>query len=315
MKPMNERTMPDDLIMVLSELRALSASVSSRVSSATEHQENVPAWAGKLMGALGAVEGVLSVALDGPPVEDRRHVLVVDDQGSTRQMLSMLLGGAGFTIMEAESVATGIALLNVARFDLLVTDIHLPDGSGLRIAEHAKGCVTSAGTQLPVIAISADAEPSTIDSVKALGAHWVWKKTLLTDLPVLAKSAVIAPSTQAVAVPAGVVDHVKVESITALAGPGMARKVVERALHDVNAQIVQLPATRAEGNIHAWRERCHAIHGSVMWLGATRMDELLADVLRKSDVEIERSMSDHERQLGTELRLVEAYYAKALSAA
>jgi two-component system NtrC family sensor kinase len=67
--------------------------------------------------------------LDEPsPVQAR--VLVVDDEAEIADLVRELLEGAGYDVMTAESGAVALALLDEARFDAVVSDLHMPDVDG-----------------------------------------------------------------------------------------------------------------------------------------------------------------------------------------
>lgn len=59
-----------------------------------------------------------------------RSVLLVDDHHDTCLGMSRLLRRRGFTVAVAHSVAEALAQADGARFDLLISDIGLPDGTG-----------------------------------------------------------------------------------------------------------------------------------------------------------------------------------------
>ncbi len=65
------------------------------------------------------------------------RLLVVDDEATVRDVLVELLGGVGFEITEAESVEAAERCCEAERFDLLLVDKNLPDGSGLEFAQAA----------------------------------------------------------------------------------------------------------------------------------------------------------------------------------
>jgi signal transduction histidine kinase/CheY-like chemotaxis protein len=73
--------------------------------------------------------------------EPRRLVLVVDDDETTAQLLSELLGHDGYEVMVAHSVAGAMAT-PIDRVDCVITDLDRPDGSGVdllrRIREHGE---------------------------------------------------------------------------------------------------------------------------------------------------------------------------------
>ncbi len=61
----------------------------------------------------------------------RANILFVEDHGDTARVLSRLLERAGYNVGQAASVSTAEALAASCRFDLVISDLGLPDGSGL----------------------------------------------------------------------------------------------------------------------------------------------------------------------------------------
>ena len=62
------------------------------------------------------------------------RVLLVDDHPMIAAALEMLLRGSNYELLErARTVAEGQKLLNKLKPDLLLLDVHLPDGTGLDI--------------------------------------------------------------------------------------------------------------------------------------------------------------------------------------
>jgi CheY-like chemotaxis protein len=66
------------------------------------------------------------------------RILVVEDHGDTRRVLSTLLDRWGFDVSTAESLKSGLAFVNAKEFDVIVSDIALPDGTGYALVYEAK---------------------------------------------------------------------------------------------------------------------------------------------------------------------------------
>ena len=77
-----------------------------------------------------------SEPVPGPNGELR--ILLVDDHKDTREALTKLLVRKGYKVQSAQDVASAIKLADTTEFDMLVSDIGLPDGSGLDIMEHIR---------------------------------------------------------------------------------------------------------------------------------------------------------------------------------
>ncbi|MFG6488161.1 PAS domain S-box protein [Roseateles sp. BYS78W] len=65
--------------------------------------------------------------------EVHARLLVVDDEAEIAELIGEMLSGAGYDVMTAESGAVALAMLDEARFDAIVSDLHMPelDGAGL----------------------------------------------------------------------------------------------------------------------------------------------------------------------------------------
>lgn len=63
-------------------------------------------------------------------------ILVVDDSEETAELIKRNLESVGFTIYTAPNVQTAIRSLEARAFDLVITDLKMPDGNGLEIVRH-----------------------------------------------------------------------------------------------------------------------------------------------------------------------------------
>ena len=58
-------------------------------------------------------------------------ILIIDDELSMREFLQILLQNEGYDVITAADVKFGIEACGHDYFDLVITDLKLPDGSGL----------------------------------------------------------------------------------------------------------------------------------------------------------------------------------------
>jgi DNA-binding response OmpR family regulator len=65
------------------------------------------------------------------------RILLVDDDPDVRPLLEHIIFADGHHVTPAESLKVARILLGKQPFDLLVTDVNLPDGSGLDLADEA----------------------------------------------------------------------------------------------------------------------------------------------------------------------------------
>lgn len=68
-----------------------------------------------------------------------KNILIVDDDEDVRGMLHIILHHHGYSVAEAQSGDSAIALLHDRHFDVVLLDITLSDGSGFRVAEYLRG--------------------------------------------------------------------------------------------------------------------------------------------------------------------------------
>jgi CheY-like chemotaxis protein len=85
------------------------------------------------------------------------QILVVEDHGDTRRVLTGLLGHFGHSISAADNVESALAFLRAKHFDAIVSDLALPDGSGCDVIREAKR-----RQQLTGVALTASAEDDDI---------------------------------------------------------------------------------------------------------------------------------------------------------
>jgi CheY-like chemotaxis protein len=61
----------------------------------------------------------------------QKRILIVDDHDDTRQVTAIALRRHGYTVSAAGTKSEALALCQHEEFDLLIGDLHLPDGNGL----------------------------------------------------------------------------------------------------------------------------------------------------------------------------------------
>ena len=94
-------------------------------------------------------------------------LLVVDDERSMRELLSIVLRREGYAVTLAENGRAAIDHLERARFDLLISDIKMPDMTGVDVLRSAKRI----DPDILGIMITAFASADTAIEAMRLGAH------------------------------------------------------------------------------------------------------------------------------------------------
>jgi PAS domain S-box-containing protein len=84
------------------------------------------------------------------------RVLLVEDHRDTAELLRAVLGSQGAGVHVAESLAEALAMLSEANFDVLVSDIGMPDGNGYELVERLRERERATGREpLPAVAVTA----------------------------------------------------------------------------------------------------------------------------------------------------------------
>ncbi len=110
------------------------------------------------------------------------RILVVDDEESIREFLTILLEKEGYTVTTADSVASGKIRVEDGSFDLVMCDLKLLDGSGLEVLEEAR----RRQIDWPFIIITAHTTPQhALESLRAGAAEYLSKPFNVEDLKVI----------------------------------------------------------------------------------------------------------------------------------
>jgi two-component system chemotaxis sensor kinase CheA len=104
------------------------------------------------------------------PSQSAQSVLLVDDSAFFRNMLAPVLKAAGYKVRVAPSAQEGlIALRSGQTFDVVLTDIEMPDMNGFEFAETIRSDVHL--SSMPIIALSSLVSPAAIERGRQAGFH------------------------------------------------------------------------------------------------------------------------------------------------
>jgi two-component system chemotaxis sensor kinase CheA len=104
------------------------------------------------------------------PSESAQSVLLVDDSAFFRNMLAPVLKAAGYKVRVAPNAQEGLTALRSGQtFDVVLTDIEMPDMNGFEFAETIRADHNLSG--LPIIALSSMVSPAAIERGRQAGFH------------------------------------------------------------------------------------------------------------------------------------------------
>ncbi len=118
-------------------------------------------------------------------------VLLVEDDPATRKVVEQVLREEGYEVLALETVGEGLAALeDQSDIDLVLTDVCLPDGTAVALAEAARGI----SLDLPVVAMSGASDAPTAFELARLGVRRFLRKPFtVPELLATLKSSVEEP--------------------------------------------------------------------------------------------------------------------------
>jgi two-component system chemotaxis sensor kinase CheA len=104
------------------------------------------------------------------PSATAQTVLLVDDSAFFRNMLAPVLKAAGYRVTVAQSGHEGLSVLRSGnQFDVVLTDIEMPDMNGFEFAEAIRADRRT--ETMPIIALSSLVSPAAIERGRQAGFH------------------------------------------------------------------------------------------------------------------------------------------------
>jgi two-component system chemotaxis response regulator CheY len=101
-------------------------------------------------------------------------ILTVDDSASIRLTTRVTLSNAGYAVTEAVDGMDGLDKLKAGEFDLVVTDLNMPNMDGLTMIRELRKL--PAHTGVPVIFLTTESDGEIKQQAKAAGATgWLTK--------------------------------------------------------------------------------------------------------------------------------------------
>ncbi|MDO6384794.1 MULTISPECIES: response regulator [Uliginosibacterium] len=103
-----------------------------------------------------------------------KTILIVDDSSSLRITLAIALKGAGYEVVEACDGKDALTKLDGRKYNLIVSDVNMPNMDGLTFVKAAKQLPAYKFT--PIIMLTTESDPAKMADGKAAGVRaWVVK--------------------------------------------------------------------------------------------------------------------------------------------
>ena len=107
-----------------------------------------------------------------------KKILLVDDEPVILETYSALLSEKGFSVVTASSGREALETFSGNSFDLVITDLAMPDGDGFKLLEEIK----KISPHTPVIVFTGKIYRAVKEFVALLGANELLEKSCSTEL-------------------------------------------------------------------------------------------------------------------------------------
>jgi DNA-binding NtrC family response regulator len=114
---------------------------------------------------------------DAAGMELTGRILVVDDDPHFLRVLARILSGENFLVTSAAAACDALELLKSAQFDLVISDLRMPECDGLNFLESLR----QSGNSVPVIILTAYGEVDTYLAAMNAGATEYLNKPMESD--------------------------------------------------------------------------------------------------------------------------------------
>ena len=103
-----------------------------------------------------------------------KTIMTVDDSASIRQMVGLVLRGAGYEVVEAVDGMNALSVLNNREMHLFLSDINMPNMDGLELTRRLRALPQY--KFVPIVLLTTESHPEKKQEGKAAGATaWIVK--------------------------------------------------------------------------------------------------------------------------------------------
>jgi len=264
---------------------------------------NQPAGAAEPLPAAG--DTAANVISFGDPFLRHRarvrslDILIADDHAANRMVLQRLLQKAGHRVTSVEDGEQVLDALAANTFDAAIVDLHMPGVSGLDLLRELRVMEAGGGKRTPVLVLSADVTPESIQKCAQAGARAFLPKPVVAGR-LLDTLAEIATNVQAG--PQGMVsarvelpvsdDAFDPAVLLELGSLGMGetfvREFITQCLRDADGCIAALEKSGEAGEWNAVRDHAHALKGVSSNLGLVKLATTASEWMRLPDWQLAR---------------------------
>ncbi|RZA19378.1 MAG: response regulator [Lysobacteraceae bacterium] len=232
------------------------------------------------------------------------HLLVADDHAANRMVLESVLQKAGHRVVVVEDGEAALDALAADHFDLALIDLHMPLLSGIDLLRQLRVMEAGERDRTPVVVLSADATPASVQACTAAGAHAFIPKPfsvsrLLDAVAEIASGGgggkpdeprgAIATQFAAEALDPRVLDELSALGM----GSAFEADFVGQCVADARVALARM---RRSGDDQDWdevREQAHALKGIAGNLGLVQLAAHAGELMKANGFELGRHWQQH----------------------
>ncbi|WP_167399121.1 PAS domain S-box protein [Ectopseudomonas oleovorans] len=217
-----------------------------------------------------------------PDAPSRRHILVVEDDTLSRKVIQLQLALFGYRFDMASNGAEALAMWRAGDYDLILSDLHMPEMDGYQLAERIRGEETGR-RRTPILALTANALRGEAARAHDAGMdEYLTKPIRLTTLRAAlerwlpgAIPAMRSEAADAQTVPASLLDPA---ALSALVGEDhqLIREILGDYRNALGSLTGQLLDAFGNGDLTGVGALAHRLKSSSRAVGATRLGQLCA---------------------------------------
>jgi two-component system sensor histidine kinase RpfC len=225
------------------------------------------------------------------------QLLVADDYEANRMVLQRLLQKAGHRVTCVDGGEEVLDAMAASEYDAVIVDLHMPGVSGLDLLKQLRVMQAGGGARTPVVMLSADVTPESIQRCEQAGAYAFLAKPvaaarLLDTLSDIAaqrgrRNATLAPRPGTGEAPAGVLDSSVLDELASMGmGEEFEREFIAHCLADADGCIGAMQHAAEAADWARLRDHAHAIKGVAANMGLVKVAGQGSEMMRLADWEI-----------------------------
>jgi two-component system, chemotaxis family, chemotaxis protein CheY len=103
-----------------------------------------------------------------------KHILIVDDSESIRELVSLTLESSGYTVDKGTDGADALKLLDGREINLVITDLNMPNMDGIQFIREVRS--REGYSSIPILMLTTESQQVKKEEAKAAGATgWIVK--------------------------------------------------------------------------------------------------------------------------------------------